>query len=75
MFWVPDIMRAMQAFLLGTTGFLGWPGVVLLAVVFGLSLVVAIAFSRALDALVAGRDHGRRAWACRWCRCGWCWSA
>ena len=25
MFWVPDIMRAMQAFLLGTTGFLGWP--------------------------------------------------
>ena len=30
MFWVPDIMRAMQAFLLGTTGFLGWPGVVLL---------------------------------------------
>ena len=29
MFWVPDIMRAMQAFLLGTTGFLGWPSVAL----------------------------------------------
>ena len=24
MFWVPDILRAMQAFMLGTTGFLGW---------------------------------------------------
>jgi iron complex transport system permease protein len=54
MFWVPDIMRAMQAFLLGTTGFLGWPGVVLLALVFGLSLVAAIVFSRALDALSLG---------------------
>ncbi len=54
MFWVPDIMRAMQAFLLGTTGFLGWPGVVLLGLVFGLSLVAAIAFSRALDALSLG---------------------
>jgi iron complex transport system permease protein len=54
MFWVPDIMRAMQAFLLGTTGFLGWPSVQLLAVLFAASLGVAVVFSRALDALSLG---------------------
>jgi iron complex transport system permease protein len=54
MFWKPDIMRAMQAFLLGTTGFLGWDGVVLLAVALAGSLVAALAFSRALDALALG---------------------
>ncbi|HSW18239.1 MAG TPA: iron ABC transporter permease [Ramlibacter sp.] len=54
MFWVPDIMRAMQAFLLGTTGFLGWPGVGLLALVFAACLVAAVALSRALDALSLG---------------------
>ncbi len=54
MFRVPDILRAMQAFLLGTTGFLGWPGVGLLALVFAVSLAAALAFSRALDALSLG---------------------
>ena len=54
MFWVPDIMRAMQAFLLGTTGFLGWPGVGLLATLFATTLAVALAFSRSLDALSLG---------------------
>jgi iron complex transport system permease protein len=54
MFWVPDIMRAMQAFLLGTTGFLGWPSVQLLALIFVLTAFAAIAFSRALDALSLG---------------------
>jgi iron complex transport system permease protein len=54
MFWVPEIMRAMQAFLLGTTGFLGWASVGLLASLFTLSLAVAVAFSRALDALALG---------------------
>jgi iron complex transport system permease protein len=54
MFWVPDIMRAMQAFLLGTTGFLGWAGVSLLAVVFAASLLVAAVLARALDALSLG---------------------
>ncbi len=54
MFRVPDVMRAMQAFLLGTTGFLGWSAVALLAAVFAASLLVAIAFSRALDALSLG---------------------
>ena len=54
MFWVPDIMRAMQAFLLGTTGFLGWPSVALLAGALGASVLSAMAFSRALDALSLG---------------------
>ena len=54
MFRVPHIMRAMQAFLLGTTGFLGWPSVGLLAGLFILSLAVAVTFSRALDALSLG---------------------
>lgn len=54
MFWVPDILRAMQAFLLGTTGFLGWASVGLLAALGMISLAVAVAFSRALDALSLG---------------------
>jgi iron complex transport system permease protein len=54
MFWVPDIMRAMQAFLLGTTGFLGWGSVGLLAVLLAVSLVAAVTFSRSLDALSLG---------------------
>lgn len=54
MFRVPDIMRAMQAFLLGTTAFLAWGSVFLLASVFVVGLLVAIALSRALDALSLG---------------------
>jgi len=54
MFWVPDIMRAMQAFLLGTTGFLGWGSVGLLAAIFIVNLAAAVMFSRALDALSLG---------------------
>ncbi len=54
MFWSPDILRAMQAFLLGTTSFLGWDNVVLLGAVFVATLLAAIAASRALDALALG---------------------
>jgi iron complex transport system permease protein len=54
MFWDPEILRAMQAFLLGTTGFLGWGSVTLLAIVLLVSLVAALTFSRALDALALG---------------------
>jgi iron complex transport system permease protein len=59
MFWVPDIMRAMQAFLLGTTGFLGWASVGLLAALFLLCLAGALVFSRALDALSLGETTAR----------------
>ncbi|MBU1360411.1 MAG: iron ABC transporter permease [Gammaproteobacteria bacterium] len=51
---VPDILRAMQAFALGTTGFLGWPAVALLALAWVVCLVPAIGFARALDALTLG---------------------
>jgi len=50
----PDALRAMQAFMLGTTGFLGWRGVVVLAGTLALCLSVSLAGSRALDALSLG---------------------
>lgn len=54
MLLVPDIMRAMQAFMMGTTGFLGWNSVGILAGTLLLSVLVAFACSRALDALTLG---------------------
>lgn len=54
MFWAPDVMRAMQAFLLGTTGFLGWTGTVLLGAVLIAVVGVAVLASPALDALALG---------------------
>lgn len=56
MFLQPELLRTMQAFLLGTTGFLGWPGAVLLAAVLAVSAVLGIVFSRALDALALGES-------------------
>jgi iron complex transport system permease protein len=54
MFLVPDVLRAMQAFLLGTTGFLGWGSVATLGGVLALVLLAAVACSPALDALALG---------------------
>ncbi|MBA2961470.1 MULTISPECIES: FecCD family ABC transporter permease [Ramlibacter] len=54
MFWAPEVMRAMQAFLLGTTAFLGWDGTGLLALVLALVLPLVVAWSPALDALALG---------------------
>jgi iron complex transport system permease protein len=54
MLMVPDIMRAMQAFMLGTTGFLGWGSVLILAPMLAVTLLVAWGCSRALDALSLG---------------------
>lgn len=50
----PDLLRSMQAFLLGSTGFLGWPAVVVLALALVASALAAMACSRALDALALG---------------------
>jgi iron complex transport system permease protein len=55
----PDIMRAMQAFMLGTTGFLGWRSVALLAPALGLTLTVSWVCSRGLDALGLGDATAR----------------
>jgi iron complex transport system permease protein len=54
MLMVPDIMRAMQAFMMGTTGFLGWNSVTILASTLLVSMLVAFGCSRALDALTLG---------------------
>ncbi len=52
---VPDVLRGKQAFLLGSTGYLGWGSNAVLAV--GLLLLpLAWALSRALDALSLGDD-------------------
>ncbi|MBL0727010.1 iron ABC transporter permease [Piscinibacter sp. HJYY11] len=52
----PDALRGKQAFLLGSTGFLGWGS----CAVMGLGLLVALPLawrlSRALDALTLGED-------------------
>lgn len=53
---VPDILRAMQAFMLGTTGFLGWSSVTVLLPTLLACLLVALACSRALDALTLGES-------------------
>ena len=55
----PDIMRAMQSFMLGTTGFLGWEGVSMLAAVLLVCLLLSLGGSRALDALSLGDATAR----------------
>ncbi len=52
----PDIWRAMQIFLLGTTGFINWSSALLLGAVFCLCIVPATLLSRGLDALTLGED-------------------
>lgn len=52
----PDALRGKQAFLLGSTGFLGWPSVVLLALALLATLPLAWRVSRVLDALTLGED-------------------
>jgi iron complex transport system permease protein len=54
MFRAPETLRSMQAFLLGTTGFLSWGGVGLLAGALALCLATATAAARALDAMALG---------------------
>jgi iron complex transport system permease protein len=55
----PDSWRAMQSFLLGTTGFLGWRSAALLALVFLGSAIPAVLLSRGLDTLTLGEDTAR----------------
>ncbi len=50
----PDIMPSMQAFMLGSTAFVGWTACIIMAVVFALSLVAAWMMSHALDGLALG---------------------
>jgi len=52
----PEMWRTMQVFLLGSTSFLGWPSVALLAAVFFACAIPATLLSRGLDALTLGED-------------------
>jgi iron complex transport system permease protein len=51
---VPQTLQAMQAFILGSTGFVGWQSLGIMLLVGVLCLGVAWAFSRTLDALTLG---------------------
>ena len=50
----PEAMRGKQAFLLGTTGFLGWSSVAVLGLVLAVAVPLAVRFAGVLDALVLG---------------------
>ena len=50
----PDSLQAMQAFMLGSTGFVGWSACLLMASVWLVCLVLAWVLSRALDGLTLG---------------------
>lgn len=54
--WAPDILRAMQAFLLGNTGLLGWSSVSVMAASGLAALLVGLLASPALDALTLGES-------------------
>ncbi len=52
----PDTLRGRQAFMLGSTSFLGWQAVALLAVGTTVLTALALRFARVLDALTLGED-------------------
>lgn len=52
----PEALRGKQAFMLGSTGFIGWRQCVTLAFGLVLTLPFSVALARALDALTLGDD-------------------
>jgi len=56
MLFVPEALRTMQSFMLGTTGLIGWPACALLAAALAVCLPPALRLGRALDALGLGED-------------------
>ena len=50
----PDILQAMQAFMLGSTGFIGWAACGVMAAVFTACLLAAWLLSHVLDGLALG---------------------
>ena len=55
----PDALRGKQAFLLGSTGFLGWSSCIALAIGLALTLPPSWRLARTLDALTLGVDSAR----------------
>jgi len=54
MLMVPEVMQAMQAFMLGSTGYVGWTACAVMAVVWLACMVVAWMLSHVLDGLSLG---------------------
>lgn len=52
----PDIMQAMQSFMLGSTGFVGWTACAIMASAFLASVVAAWMMSHVLDGLALGES-------------------
>lgn len=50
----PEIMQAMQSFMLGSTGFVGWTACAVMAAAFAASLLAAWMMSHVLDGLALG---------------------
>ncbi|MDI1274889.1 iron ABC transporter permease [Polaromonas sp.] len=50
----PEIMQAMQSFMLGSTGFVGWTACAVMAVVLAFSVLAAWMMSHVLDGLALG---------------------
>jgi len=50
----PEIMQAMQSFMLGSTGFVGWSACAIMAAVLAVSLAAAWMLSHVLDGLALG---------------------
>ena len=55
----PQVLQAMQGFMLGSTAFVGWTACALMAGALVLCLAVAVALSRVLDALTLGEATAR----------------
>jgi iron complex transport system permease protein len=58
-FVAPEALRGKQAFLLGSTAFVGWAGNAMLCAVLASVLPLVWSLSRGLDALVLGEDTAR----------------
>lgn len=52
----PDTLQAMQGFMLGSTGFVGWTACSVMGIVLGLSLIVSVGLGRVLDGLALGES-------------------
>jgi iron complex transport system permease protein len=50
----PELLQAMQAFMLGTTAFVGWTACAVMVSAFGVSLIAAWLMSHVLDGLALG---------------------
>ncbi|MDB5884619.1 MAG: transport system permease protein [Polaromonas sp.] len=55
----PEIMQAMQSFMLGSTGYVGWTACAIMAAVFAFMMGAAWMMSHALDGLALGEATAR----------------